>query len=63
MQPQRISETGFYKDMQFTGQFCRRRFTEGSKYRYARHKFPKKTILLSVMLYRYGLSSYESQIS
>ena len=38
---------------------CKREFTELNKSKHSRHRFPKKTILFSVMLYRYGLSSYE----
>ena len=50
---------GFYKDMQvYKCKSCGRTFTERSRSRYARHRFPKKIILFSVMLYRYGLSSY-----
>jgi len=45
--------------MQFTGQFRKREFTELSFSKYSRHRFPKKIILFSVMLYRHGLSSYE----
>ena len=51
---------GFYKDMQvYRCKSCGREFTELSKSKYSRHRFPKKTILFSVMLYRYGLSFYE----
>jgi len=52
-------KAGFYKDMQVCRcKSCRREFTERSKSKYARHRFPERTILFSVMLYRYGLSSY-----
>jgi len=49
----------FIKIMQvYRCKSCGRTFTELSKSKYSRHRFPKKTILFSVMLYRYGLSSY-----
>jgi len=37
---------------------CKTEFTELSTSKYSRHRFPKQTILLSVMLYKYGISSY-----
>ena len=52
-------EIGFYKSFQvYRCKSCGREFTELSKSKYVRHRFPKETILFSVMLYRYGLSSY-----
>ena len=37
---------------------CKTTFTELSTSKYVRHRYHKRTILLSVMLYRYGVSSY-----
>ena len=50
---------GFYKDMQvYRCKKCGATFTKLSKSKYSRHRFPKRIILFSIMLYRYGLSSY-----
>lgn len=50
---------GFYKNTQVHRcKDCGLTFTELSKSKYVRHRFPKRIILFSVMLYRYGLSSY-----
>ncbi len=54
-----IWKYGFYKNHQvWKCKDCGKTFTELSKSRYARHRFPKRIILFSIMLYRYGLSSY-----
>ena len=52
-------KAGFYKDMQvYRCKSCKREFTERSKSKYSGQMFLKKIILFSVMLYKYGLSSY-----
>jgi len=52
-------KAGFYKNMQvYRCKSCKTEFTELSFSKYARHRFDKQIILFSIMLYRYGLSSY-----
>jgi len=54
-----IWKYGFYKVVQvYKCKKCGATFTENSKSKYSRHRYPKRIILTAVMLYRYGLSSY-----
>lgn len=50
---------GFYKNYQvYRCRKCKAVFTELSLSKYVRHRFLKQIILLSIMLYKHGLSSY-----